>query len=1326
MKLLPSVSLRLAAVLAVFGLPGAALHATTQFQGWCSQVKIQIVQELALERTGFEATLTVTNNDGADAITDFLAELTFEDPTVTDPEANPDAANLFFVRQPTLENINRVDGTGVIAPTKTAVVKWFIIPTIGAGGTQPQGRQFRIGCNLSGKLQGVEIPRDNMFAIPDTIVVKPEPQLRITYFQPRDVLGDDPFTVDVVESPIPFTLGVLVHNHGFGPARNLRINSQQPKIVENLNGLLLVARLLGARVNDSALDESSLLVDFGTLQPTQTGKGAWDMITSLNGTFTDFRASYTHASELGGEATSIITDLDAHFIAHEVLNDDPGRDAIKDFLADVDRDANEIPDAIYETQEGNILPVNHQQAANVTGSLAGNDVQVEIVSEFENWIYLRVPDPGQNRRPISRVVRSDGKVINPNNYWTHTKYTRIGNNRLDWLNLLDKVADNTAYSYQLTYDLDGSDDLPPLTRIRFSGEHSESGGIHHITRDTQIFFTSEDASPVAIEYRINAGSYIPALPFTIQESGTYTITFRATDASGNVEAEKTAVVAISGAGPVIASYGVNVGHLFLPGSSNVVSVRPGRSELQFSVAPNALRVDGQIDIFRGVVAWPRLAGVPPTPTPQDTAELTVSGDYVDFYRYQINGGSWNPEQPVSAPISLAGLSGDIVLRVLARSSHGNYLPEEDALEVTWTVSPTAPLLQVAGLPASPMPAPNAVTLTFSGGAELTDYRWNLNNTFYQAERPIAEPLALTALDPGPQVLGLRGKRSGVWQETEAASFLHWTYDPTYGSDLDSLPLVKSQTYEDIAGQTLSNLWDGRNDAGVPQLPGVYTVRLRLTDSLGRVSYDSDLVFIEKLSSGETQLGAAGASRPDARGAWAVWQQQVDGVPAIRARNLVTSASRDLTSSPLAQEQPRTDGRYAIWQGRGENGVFDVFYADLHAADPQPLAVTQTPGRDEVNPVIHWPWVVYQTRPAPADGAPWQLEARHLETDAVLVVDASSQDQLNPSLHAGRVVWQDWRDVGPGEIYFADLETGERRRITTQPAGQYHPTLFGHQIVWQDNRHTQLELYRFDLRKGREERLTDTPYNEVNPRLSGNWLTYLEDSLGAEIENLRLLDLDSGESVPLTQADGRHSPGALGDGYAVWAQGPAGAQTVVASFLPSLQPVMRNHNTVVITPDLAARYDSAFELLTDWQAAANVLSITRYESISTPPVTQTATWTEGAAAGDDFPIAAGQFLWIRFDQARLLELGAAEAAPVDLAAGKNVLCYSAFPVGYSAFDFIQDVGPANVGALRMLDPLAGVWRAIEVRDGAPVGSNFAIPRVTALLVDMKTPVADWQP
>ena len=63
-----------------------------------------------------------------------------------------------------------------------------------------------------------------------------------------------------MESPIPFTLGVLVRNSGFGLAKSLKINSQQPKIVENKRNLLLIAQLIGARVMDSPLDRTSLLV----------------------------------------------------------------------------------------------------------------------------------------------------------------------------------------------------------------------------------------------------------------------------------------------------------------------------------------------------------------------------------------------------------------------------------------------------------------------------------------------------------------------------------------------------------------------------------------------------------------------------------------------------------------------------------------------------------------------------------------------------------------------------------------------------------------------------------------------------------------------------------------------------------------------------------------------------------------------------------------------------------------------------------------------------------------------------------------------------------
>lgn len=1312
----------------VFTAP--ASRAQTQFQGWCSQVKMMIEQELTLERTGFEATLTVTNNDGADAITDFSAELYFEDASVTDPNAPKDASSLFFVRPPVLENINRVDGTGVIAPTKTAVVKWFIIPTIGAGGSEPQGKRYRVGCNLGGKLQGVEIPPDNMFAIPDTITVKPEPQLRITYFQPRDVTGDDPFTPEV-ESPIPFTLGVLVHNHGHGPARNLKINSQQPKIMENKNGLLLVARLLGARVNDSPLNESSLLVDLGTVEPGQTAKGAWDMITSLSGHFIEFKASYTHAPELGGEATSLITDLQAHFIAREALNDDPGRDNIKDFLADVDRDPNEVPDALYETQQGNILPVNHQTQYELAGSIETNDFQVRIVSNFENWIYMRVPDPGQNRLGITRVLRSDGKVLNPANYWTNTKYTEIGNIRQDWLNIFDKVADNTPYTYSVTYAVNAVDDTPPVTRIRFAGEHSEAGDTHYITKDTQIYFMSEDESPVSIEYRIDGGTWTPALPFTIAQPGSYVIGFRARDKAGNQEEEKTARVSISGEGPSLANWVVNTRNMYLPGSAGVISVRPDNTNLEFTVAPSGVRTDGRIDVFKGVVAWPRLSGVPVSPTPANGAEITVSGQFADFYRYKINGGAWSPEFPVSRPVSLEGLSGEVTLSVLARSAYGDYLPEEQALTVSWTVNPAAPPLTAAGLPPVPTPDSPSVTLNF-GGAGLSHYRWNLNNSYFRAEEPLATPLPLGPLDPGEQTLAVQVRRSGAPQAEELVPALKWLYDPAWGADFSSLPLVRTQEYEDVGGKTLTNVWDGKNNAGVPQLPGVYTVRLTLTDALGRSSYRSELVFIDKLASGQVELAGAstGPSAPHARGDWAVWQEQAEGgVSVIRARNLTSGSDAPLTvgDSPLARERPRTDGRYVVWQGRRENGVYDIFYADLGAGAVTPVAVTDTPDRQEINPVVDWPWVVYQQRAASGASAPWQLEAKNLETGAVLAVHPSTQDQLDPDIHAGRVVWQDWRDVGPGEIYFADLETGERRRVTNQTAGQYHPSIYGHVIVWQDNRHTQLEIYKFDLRKGVEERLTNTPYNETRPRLNANWLTYLEDSLGPETENLRLMDLDSGQDVPLTMAEGTHSPGALGGGFAVWAEGPEDARRVVASFLPGLQPVLSNNNTVAVTPELAARFGDAHALLAAWNASAGVTAVTKYDALdSAAPAARTATWSGGAPGGENFPLTAGEFLWVRFGEAKMLDLGDAQTAPVALSQGRNVLTYSGFPVGYTAYDFIASAGADNVNALRMLDPLAGVWRAVEIRDGAPAGPNFAIPRATALLVDMKNPVDAWKP
>jgi len=274
-------------------LQNTGLQAAQQFQGLCSYVKIEILQELALERIGFLATLEITNNEGDASITNFSAGLTFE---INDVDGNiVDVSDKFFVQPPTVTGISDVDGTGIIAPAQTATISWFIIPKISAGGKSVDGLQYKVGAQLAGSLYGEQLAPEILSVIPDTITVKPEPQLDIIYFQPRDVDGDDPFTPEIVETPIPFTLGVLVSNVGYGHANNIRIKSEQPRIVENRQGLLVVPQLIGARIDDNPTDHASLTVDLGDVEPGKCRKGAWDMITSLSGEFTEFKASYTHA-----------------------------------------------------------------------------------------------------------------------------------------------------------------------------------------------------------------------------------------------------------------------------------------------------------------------------------------------------------------------------------------------------------------------------------------------------------------------------------------------------------------------------------------------------------------------------------------------------------------------------------------------------------------------------------------------------------------------------------------------------------------------------------------------------------------------------------------------------------------------------------------------------------------------------------------------------------------------------------------------------------------------------------------------------------------------
>ncbi|HNU51307.1 MAG TPA: CARDB domain-containing protein [Verrucomicrobiota bacterium] len=1302
----------------------APARAQQQFQGVCAGAKIVIEQELTLERIGFLARLEVTDNDSREPITDFSAALTFENPLLSTNGVVNDATAVFFVRAPELENVTAVDGRGVIQPTRKAIARWFIIPKISAGGTSPDGVRYRVGCRLAGRMSGVDLPAEVLTVIADTIFVKPEPQLEITYFQPRDVQGDDPFTPEV-ESPIPFTLGVLVKNAGYGAAHRVRIDSQQPKIVENRQNLLLIARLLGARVDDAAR-ASSLLLDLGDLEPGQTRKGAWDMITSLSGEFIEFKASYRHASELGGEETSVIKSLAAHFIAHEVLDDLPGRDDLKDFLADTDRDAEMLPDTLYGS-DGLILPVHPVESASVTGVAApGSSVEIRAVANTEGWGYVRLADPGQARLGIARVVRSDGRVINPNNVWTHVRYTRQSNARLAYLNLLDHVGIG-AQAYTLTYAAGAADTNAPATTLHFAGPVVESNQRFYVSPETQMFFLSEDENPVSIYYSLTNSAFRPAVPFQLTAPGEYGLAYYATDAAGNREEDRTAVLVLSG------PEAMGFAQLDLAGSelfpaSDSLSVRPVAARFRFQAQPNPTMVTAAVDVFAGVLGFVTVANVPSSPTADTGADLVVGGEAVDFYSYTVDGGGWSADQPVGQPLRLSNLApGAHSLAVRGRSRYGGYQAAARAVTVSWTVDPSAPPTRISGAPATPTRDTSATLVV--GGAGVTDYRWTLDGGYYRPERAVAQPIELVGLDKGAHRLSVIGKVEGAWQAADQASTLAWTVDPGYGSDLAALEIVYHETLPDVGAGVRTFEWTGRNLSGALAPPGWYTVRLTLTDALGHTTFATRIVRVRD-AAGEPALladAARGPRNPHARGHWAVWQDQSDGFWQVYAVDLADPSRviRPLTQGRLSQENPRTDGRYVVWQARQANGNWDLLLVDLESSGA-PVPITGSAAIDEIRPAIDWPWVVCSARSSLEPRAPWLVQARNLRTGATFAVSPGNADQLDPDVHAGRVVWQDFRDVGYGEIYYADLEAGEERRLTIETHGQYHPVVFGDWVVWQDNRHGQVDLYGIDRRRQGEIRLTDTAENESMPRLDGPWLVFEEDSMGADTLNLRLLHLPTRQVFPVTHSVSLKTQPSLAGAQLVWQDADAGACRLLTAEIPFLQPVFANANAVAVTRPMAAYAGSAHTLLTHWHAAAGVTEITRYVALVPQVVTETVQWVNGQPAGPDFALEAGGFLWIRFNQARVLDLGLDAVGPLSLPAGLSVFSCARFPSELTAFGLLRQLGLENARGLRLLDAESGRWRVALVQDGALVGQDFPIPKVAVLMLDLVRPIQNFQP
>ena len=163
----------------LLSLTGINSHAD---ESLCAVVKIEIQQELTLERQAFDAHMRINNGLPSSPLTSVNIDVLFEDAEGNTVLATSDPSNtnaLFFIRVDHMQGIADVNGSGTVAASTSADIHWLIIPSHGAGGDTPSGLRYFVGATLSYDLDG---DHHEMNVTPDSIFVKPMPSLVLDYF----------------------------------------------------------------------------------------------------------------------------------------------------------------------------------------------------------------------------------------------------------------------------------------------------------------------------------------------------------------------------------------------------------------------------------------------------------------------------------------------------------------------------------------------------------------------------------------------------------------------------------------------------------------------------------------------------------------------------------------------------------------------------------------------------------------------------------------------------------------------------------------------------------------------------------------------------------------------------------------------------------------------------------------------------------------------------------------------------------------------------------------------------------------------------------------
>ncbi len=431
--------------------------------GVCAVVRILIQQQVALTREAFVATLSIENKEAS--------PLEYVDIKIiiTHAHSRHLSTNRFALGTVDLAGaLTGIDGAGTLPSEGSGSAEWLIIPYSEAAPTTDT--LYNVAGNIFYQLNGVNV---SIPLLPTPITVIPDPSLIVHYFWQHHVIGDDPFTDDIEPSE-PFMLAVAVKNAGFGTAYNVRIASSQPEIIENEKGLSISFKLIGTNIGTQPIT-ASLNVELGDLSPNTTVIARWWMVSSLEGTFKNYSATFENINPLGDPRLSVLDELEIHNLLKAVsLYLGKEDDGISDFLVN---EYNDFPDTVYNSQNLSQYPVLPGMVRSLDLVNMGNGSTSLLLvgsSNVTGWTYFQIEDTlkiiPNSFTHASSIIRNDGMEsfeIPTQNVWITVEKRGTSRTRVRLLHIFDYSYESALLEYSIMLCAsdcvvpDGPQHIPP-------------------------------------------------------------------------------------------------------------------------------------------------------------------------------------------------------------------------------------------------------------------------------------------------------------------------------------------------------------------------------------------------------------------------------------------------------------------------------------------------------------------------------------------------------------------------------------------------------------------------------------------------------------------------------------------------------------------------------------------------------------------------------------------------------------------------------------------------------------------------------------------------